>query len=213
MPTPDADRLLVSRIRAGDQQAWADCIARFEGRLLAFVDSRLRDRATSEDVVQETFLGFLLGLPNYDESTPPETFLFSIAAHKLTDVLRRRGRRPTLPLIPPDSASPNRELRGSNRRASSLARSRERRVSEEHVLREGLARLIVQWLERGEFERLKCIELLFVLGWPNKTAAAELGISEQAVANHKHFALAKLKDWVAASTVGEVAIPGLSNEE
>src|SRR6516225_11635175 len=99
----DADRLLIDRIRAGDQNAWAECIGRFEGRLLAFVDSRLNDRATAEDVVQETFLGFLVGLPNYDDATPPETFLFSIAAHKLTDVLRRKGRRPTLPLLVADS--------------------------------------------------------------------------------------------------------------
>jgi len=209
MPAPDADRLLISRIRAGDQEAWGDCIARFEGRLLAFVDSRLKDRATSEDVVQETFLGFLVGLPNYDDNTPPETFLFSIAAHKLTDVLRRRGRRPTLPLMTASSEAGSREPPGSDRRASSLARSRERRVTEEHVLREGLKRLIAQWMQRGEFERLKCIELLFVLGRPNKDAAAALRISEQAVANHKHFALAKLKDWVAASAIGEVAIPGL----
>jgi len=83
--------------------------------------------------------------------------------------------------------------------ASSLARSRERRVAEEQVLREGLETLIVQWLARGEFERLKCIELLFVLGWSNKDAARKLGVSEQAVANHKHFVLGKLKDWVAAS--------------
>jgi DNA-directed RNA polymerase specialized sigma24 family protein len=95
MAAVDADRLLIARIRAGEQEAWAECIARFEGRLLAFVDSRLRDKAASEDVVQETFLGFLVGLPNYDDTTPPETFLFSIAAHKLTDVLRRKGRRPT----------------------------------------------------------------------------------------------------------------------
>ena len=209
MPALDADRLLITRIRAGDQEAWADCIARFEGRLLAFVDSRLKDRAASEDVVQDTFLGFLVGLPNYDDNTPPETFLFSIAAHKLTDVLRRRGRRPTLPLVTAGSEPGSREPAGSDRRASSMARSRERRVSEEHVLREGLSRLIGQWMQRGEFERLKCIELLFVLGRPNKDAAAALGISEQAVANHKHFALTKLKDWVAASAVGEVAIPGL----
>ena len=124
-------------------------------------------------------------------------------------MLRRRGRRPTLPLVTAGSEPGSRELAGSDRRASSVARSRERRVSEEHVLREGLTRLIVQWMERGEFERLKCIELLFVLGRPNKEAAVELGISEQAVANHKHFALAKLKDWVSASTVGEVSIPGL----
>jgi RNA polymerase sigma-70 factor, ECF subfamily len=199
MAAVDADRLLVARIRAGEQEAWAECIARFEGRLLAFVDSRLRDRATSEDVVQETFLGFLVGLPNYDDTTPPETFLFSIAAHKLTDVLRRKGRRPTLPLVTMNSQGGSPDLPSSDRMASSLARSRERRVTEEQVLREGLKALIGQWQERGEFERLKCIELLFVLGRSNKEAAGQLGISEQAVANHKHFVLGKLKDWVAAS--------------
>jgi RNA polymerase sigma-70 factor (ECF subfamily) len=199
MPALDADRLLIARIRKGEQDAWAECIARFEGRLLAFVDSRLRDRATSEDVVQETFLGFLVGLPNYDDQTPPETFLFSIAAHKLTDVLRRKGRRPTLPLVVGNSQDHAPELPGSDRMASSMARSRERRATEEHVLREGLAALIGQWHARGEFERLKCIELLFVLGWSNKDAARRIAISEQAVANHKHFVLSKLKDWVAAS--------------
>src|SRR6266550_855215 len=134
MAALDADRLLIARIRAGEQDAWAECIARFEGRLLAFVDSRLRDRDTSEDVVQETFLGFLVGLPNYDDETPPETFLFSIAAHKLTDVMRRRGRRPTLPLLIENSHDNSPELPGSDRVASSMARSRERRAVEEQVL-------------------------------------------------------------------------------
>jgi RNA polymerase sigma-70 factor (ECF subfamily) len=199
MPAVDADRLLIARIRAGEQEAWSECIARFEGRLMAFVDSRLRDRATSEDVVQETFLGFLVGLPNYDDATPPETFLFSIAAHKLTDVLRRKGRRPTLPLVIGNSQDNSGDLPGRERVASSLARSRERRATEEEVLAKGLKTLIGQWLERGEFERLECIELLFVLGRSNKEAAKELRISEQAVANHKYFVLAKLKDWIAAS--------------
>jgi RNA polymerase sigma-70 factor (ECF subfamily) len=201
---------LIDRIRAGDQNAWAECIARFEGRLIAFVDSRLNDRATAEDVVQETFLGFLVGLPNYDEATPPETFLFSIAAHKLTDVLRRRGRRPTLPLLTgSDSQEHRADLPGSDRMASSMARSRERRTIEERVLRDGLTKLITQWMGAGEFERLKCIELLFVLGWPNKEAARQLGISEQAVANHKHFVLAKLKEWVAASPLRDVDLASL----
>jgi RNA polymerase sigma-70 factor, ECF subfamily len=200
MPSDEADKLLVARIRAGDQEAWAECIARFEGRLLAFVDSRLRDRANSEDVVQETFLGFLVGLPNYNDQTPIEVFLFSIAAHKLTDVLRRQGRRPTIPLFAGDASERDGDaLPGGGRMASSMARSRERRGLEERVLREGLETLIRQWQERGELERLKCIELLFVLGWPNKDVARRLGLSEQAVANHKHYVLAKLKEWISRS--------------
>lgn len=196
MPADEFDRLLVSRIREGEQDAWQDCIERFEGRLQAFVESRLGNRATSEDVVQETFLGFLISLPNYDESTPLESFLFSIAAHKLTDVLRRKGRRPELPMLLEDSDGGVREPAGSDRRASSLFRSQERQNTEGAVLADALQRLIAQWWERGEFERLKCIELLFVLGWKNKDAAEYLGITEQDVANHKHFVLSKLRESV-----------------
>src|SRR5689334_23613201 len=97
-PSNESDLLLVQRIRAGEAEAWEELISRFEGRLLAFVESRLRNRAASEDVVQESFIGFLTSLPNYDGGRPLESYLFSIAAHKLTDHLRREGRRPALPL-------------------------------------------------------------------------------------------------------------------
>jgi RNA polymerase sigma-70 factor (ECF subfamily) len=209
MAADDADLLLVDRVRKGDADAWADLIARFEGRLLAFVESRLRNRATSEDVVQETFLGFLISLPNYNPQTPLESFLFSIAAHKLTDVLRREGRRPAIPLLASDSSSdPAAPLRG----ASTLVRSQERRGLEEQFLRDALKSLIDVWVQRGEFERLKCMELLFVLGWSNKTAAETLGISEQAVANHKHAVVTKLKEAARRSKLPGVTLDELGLE-
>src|SRR5437879_1779165 len=90
----ESDRLLIQQIRRGDGGAWEDLISRYEGRLLAFVERRLRDRATSEDVVQETFIGFLNSLPNFDERRELQTYLFTIASHKLTDHLRKTGRHP-----------------------------------------------------------------------------------------------------------------------
>ncbi len=66
MATTDTEVLLIRQVREGDAGAWRQLIERFEGRLIAFVDSRLRDRAASEDVVQETFVGFLTSLPHYD---------------------------------------------------------------------------------------------------------------------------------------------------
>src|SRR6516165_12743852 len=90
----EGDRLLIQQIRQGDQRAWENLIARYEGRLLAFVERRLRDRATSEDVVQETFIGFLNSLPHFDDRREVQTYLFTIASHKLTDHLRRTGRHP-----------------------------------------------------------------------------------------------------------------------
>ncbi|QDT55316.1 ECF RNA polymerase sigma-E factor [Caulifigura coniformis] len=192
MSVPRTDRLLVERIRSGDPDAWKDCIAAYEGRLIAFAESRLRDRAASEDVVQETFVGFLTGLPNYDDSRPLEAFLFAITAHKITDVLRRRGRRPPLQESPrqeDDTPLPDSRVRV----ASSMARSRERRESEEQFVAAVLRPLIDDCLARKAFDRLKCLELLFVCGLANKDAAARLGISEQDVANHKQFLVARLK--------------------
>ncbi len=189
---------LIAKIRAGDSAAWQELIDRFEGRLLAFVNSRLRNRPASEDVVQETFMGFLVSLPNYDDRTPLESYLFSIAAHKLTDQMRREGRRPTIPLLLKDEdAGP--EPAGRARPASSLARSQERRGIEHNIIGRCLGDLIEGWRERGEYERLKCSELLFVTGLPNKHVAQRIGISEQAVANHKHFVVSKLKDAAAGA--------------
>src|SRR5262245_24283701 len=90
----DSDRLLIQQIRQGDSRAWETLIGRYEGRLLAYVQRRLRDRASSEDVVQETFVGFLNSLPNFDERRELQTYLFTIASHKLTDYLRKAGRHP-----------------------------------------------------------------------------------------------------------------------
>lgn len=192
MPSDESDRLLVARIRRQEQDAWQECIDRYEGRLLAFADSRLRDRAAAEDVVQEAFLGFLTALPNYDDRTPLENFLFAITAHKLTDVLRKLGRRPPLSPIATDSTGVEPPAR--TRVASSLIRSQERHSHEQQVVSECLRGLVEQWVERGDYERLRCIELLFVKGHANKDVAVRLSISEQAVANHKHFVVSKLRD-------------------
>jgi len=204
MPVDEADRLLVARIRSGETEAWGECLSRFKGRLMAFVDARLRDHATSEDIVQETFLGLHTALPNYHNDTPLESFLFAIATHKLTDHLRKTGRRPTFPLVIDTSSSPGETSADPRARmASSLARSRERQATDQRLLAYALKTLIDQWRGNGDFERLKCMELLFVLGWANKQVAAELAISEQAVANHKSYVLTRLRQLVARESLSE----------
>lgn len=203
MRSSAADRELVRRIRGGEEAAWRQCIAEYEGRLQAFALSRLNDRALAEDLVQETFLGFLTSLPNYDEATPLESFLFAITAHKITDTLRRQGRRPVLPLNAPDGSSPAPDPAGRSRVASSLARSREQHAREESVIADCLKSLIQQWMERGEFQRLKCMELLFVLGQSNQDTARTLGISEQEVANHKYYTVSRLKEAARKASLPE----------
>jgi len=197
------DSKLLAEIRDGDQSAWQSLIDLYEGRLLAFLDRRLKDRAVSEDLVQETFLGFLISLPNYDERTPLESWLFSIANHKLTDHFRKTGRRPTVQFAGTESRPGVAAIPGPERRASSLFRSGERKSAEADLIQNTLSSLIESWKSKGDWQRLQCTELLFVAEQRNKEAAETLGISEQDVANHKSYVLTKLKE-----AAQEAKLPG-----
>jgi RNA polymerase sigma-70 factor (ECF subfamily) len=210
MPTnTQSDALLVEAIRRGKPEAWTDLIAQYEGRLLSFVDSRLRRRSASEDVVQETFIGFLTSLPNYDPRRPLESWLFTIASHKLTDYLRREGRRPAIPLSSADGSSGNWEPPGPGRPASSIARSGERKTLEEEALAEALTRQLDAWREAGDWEKIKCMELLFVVGKSNKATSEVLDITEQQVANFKFDFLERLRKFLKQQRLNEDVFPEL----
>jgi RNA polymerase sigma-70 factor (ECF subfamily) len=207
----ESDRLLVQQIRQGDSRAWTTLIGRYEGRLLAFVDRRLHDRAASEDVVQETFVGFLNSLPNFDEERELQTYLFTIASHKLTDQLRRVGRHPVHTVSDSPSDILQQQL-DPQPVASSLARSQERRELETAAVARALGDLISQWQKRGDFTRLKVLELLMVKGWANRDVAAALDITEQQVANYRFAAVKKLAEQIRDAGLPADVFPELQNE-
>jgi RNA polymerase sigma-70 factor (ECF subfamily) len=205
---PDAD--LIQRIRGGDADAWRDLISRYEGRLLAFAESRLRRRQVSEDIVQETFIGFLNSLPNYDGQRPLESYLFTICAHKLTDHLRREGRRPTLPFSSAVAGSSGVwEVAAAGRGSSSIARHGERRKMEETALVTALQEQLEHWRRRGDWTKIMCMELLFVRGRANKSVADLLEITEQQVANFKFDFLARLRSSVRKQGLSRDVFPEL----
>jgi RNA polymerase sigma-70 factor (ECF subfamily) len=207
----ESDRLLIRKIRQGDTRSWDTLIARYEGRLLAFVDRRLHDRAASEDVVQEAFIGFLNSLPNFDEERELQTYLFTIASHKLTDHLRRMGRHPVHAASEGAGDVLQNQL-DHHAAASSLARSRERQELESQAVTRCLGQLIRQWQDKGDFLRLKVLELLLVKGWANRDVAAHLKISEQQVANYRFAAVKKLTEHIRESSLPGEVFPELQDE-
>ena len=211
----ESDRLLIQQIRQGDSRAWEHLIARYEGRLLAFVQRRLRDRASSEDVVQETFIGFLTSLPNFDESRELQTYLFTIASYKLTDQLRKSGRHPMQHVSDGAGTGSSHLLNqkiDSHKAASSVARNQERKGLEEGAISRSLTHLLDQWREQGEFVRIKVLELLFVKGWANRDAAAFLKITEQQVANIRFAAVKKMTEHVKSAGLPADVFPELKEE-
>ena len=207
MPS-ESDLLLIRQIRQGDQRAWEQLIERFEGRLLAFAIHRLRDRSAGEDIVQETFIGFLHSLPNFDEKRELQTYLFTIASYKITDHLRKIGRRPVLTgALAEDRLAE--EADSQQRAASSMARSRERRELESGALARALSQVIGQLRDKGDYQRLQVLELLFVKAWPNRDVAQFVGIAEQQVANWRFAAVKKMGEQLRAAGLPSDVFPEL----
>lgn len=206
----DSDRLLVQQIRAGDPNAWQQLIARYEGRLLAFAERRLRDRAASEDVVQEAFIGFLNSLPNYDDRRELQTYLFTITAHKITDQLRRQGRRPWQSGSGEGDEVLGHQIDSGAPAASSQARDHERLELEREAVTRCLGQLLAGWMAKGDYQRVRVLELLLVKGWANRDVAAFLGATEQQVANYRFAAMRKLGELIREAGLSADVFPELA---
>ena len=208
----DADSLLVRRIRRADADAWQELIDKYHGRLLAFAESRVGRQQSGEDIVQDTFIGFLTSLPNFDHRRSLESYLFSICAHKLTDHMRREGSRPFIGSVHSNSNSAGEwKIPDAGRGASSIARGSEVRRIEEDALVSVLQAEIARWRARADWDRIRCAELLFVRGWSNKDTAATLSLTEQQIANYKFEFLDRIKGLVRKQC--REAFPELFNAE
>jgi RNA polymerase sigma-70 factor, ECF subfamily len=207
--TTESDRLLIQRIRSNDQKAWTELDRRYRGRLTAYVRRRLKDHASVEDVVQETFIGFNNSLPNFDDKRDLQTWLFTIAAHKVTDQLRRIGRRPTSSSNEVEEEMIGQTPDEKQKRASSLARSAEQREQEEVAFGMALREYVRELQTRREYTKLMALELMYVKGWRNQDVAGHLPLTEQDVANIRFQAKKRLHDRLIAAKLSPDIFPEL----
>lgn len=87
--SPVSDQDLVRRYRQGDEQAFEQLIERYRLELFHFLIRFLSDRAAAEDVFQNTFMQVYLSLDSFDVSRRFRPWVFTIAANKARDWLRR----------------------------------------------------------------------------------------------------------------------------
>ena len=210
--TTESDRLLINRVRKNDQSAWAELDKRYRGRLTAYVRRRLKDHASVEDVVQETFIGFNNSLVNYDDKRDLQTWLFTIAAHKVTDQLRKMGRLRYQSGTDTEDEAMGQAPDDRQRGASSLARSSEQREREEDALGQALRDLVRDFQTKGEWQKVMALELLYVKGWGNAEVAAKLKRTEQDIANLKFQAKKRLHDHLVAAKLSPAVFPELQSE-
>jgi RNA polymerase sigma-70 factor (ECF subfamily) len=92
------DEQLLSEYRTGDKTAFARLVSRYQRELYHFLVRFLGNRASAEDIFQETFLQVHQSAEQFDLQRRFRPWLFTIAANKARDLIRSQARRPANPL-------------------------------------------------------------------------------------------------------------------
>jgi RNA polymerase sigma-70 factor (ECF subfamily) len=87
----DAD--IVSRVRAGDSEAFGTLVARYRGALVRVAQSRLGRLDWAEDVAQETLLAAFKWCGSYDPQYSFRTWLWTILLNQCSAHYQRRMRQ------------------------------------------------------------------------------------------------------------------------
>ena len=86
----DAERELVSRLRAGDADAFDAVYAEYNARLFAFLARLSRNRATAEDLLEETWLRLVSHAERLREGSQLGAWLFTVARNLYVSYCRSR---------------------------------------------------------------------------------------------------------------------------
>ncbi len=172
------------RVQAGDLDAFAQLVERFQSMVYGLALSMLRRPEDAEEAAQDTFLKLFRAREAFDGSRSLEPWLLRIAGNACRDKLRRR-RVGELPIVRNEERDPLLDLEDARG-----ARAGERRHVDHTI--------------RGELEQLSPkvrlpLELKYLRGLTNQQIAEALGVS---VSNVK-VQIARGKD-ILASRLQEV---------
>lgn len=92
MPVTDDDQTLVDALRRGDEQAFVTLVDRYHPALVRLAMTFVGDRAVAEDIAQETWLGVLRGIGNFEGRSSLKTWLFHILVNRAKTRAQREGR-------------------------------------------------------------------------------------------------------------------------
>lgn len=210
-----ADRYLLDQIRTGSSEGWSQLVERYEGRLLAFARAKMPRAADAEDLVQETFVSFLQGLPRFREEAGLETYLFTILRRKV--ITWFRGKQSNVCFLQDalpgaageESSDACEELAAPDPTASWYVRRDEQDALQRSALALALREIIDEYKRKLDFAHLRIVEMLFYCQLRNKDIAQVAGVSENQVALCKHRCLNEIRELIlkhpAGASAGEAA--------
>ena len=193
----------VARLQAREDAEWLQVERALCGRLLAYAQRRTGDLQASEDIVQETLLGAVRGIDEFDPLFAFEQYMFGICRNRTIDHLRRKKAR-TLQAKEEDEGSFGIEtLATESETPSAIVRGRELSERAKDLFGAILRDWVEETWQEKEFVRLCVIEALFSGGWRNRDTWKRFDLrDETSVAGIKFRALKRLRQLAAVKESG-----------
>ena len=97
----DPDAELIGRLRAGDEDAFVAVAQKYRPVMLSLALGYVPSRAVAEEVVQDTWIGVLRGIGNFEHRSTFRTWLFRIVINRAVSTAARERRS-----VPVDDMEP-----------------------------------------------------------------------------------------------------------
>ncbi len=182
--SPQDERELVARLRAGDEAAFATLVQMYSPALLRLARMYVSTRTVAEEVVQETWLGVLRGLDRFEQRSSLKTWIFRI----LVNTAKTRGQREarTIPFsstgpAPEDepSVDPDRFQSADQRWPGHWALAPTRwQTPEERLVSAETLRVILKAIDELAPAQREVITLRDIEGWSSEDVRNALELSE-----------------------------------
>jgi RNA polymerase sigma-70 factor, ECF subfamily len=104
---PAAQAELLARLRAGDEAAFEDLVARHYATMLAVAQNYVKGRSVAEEVVQDTWLAVIQGLDRFEGRASLKTWILSILVNKAKSRGVREARIVPFAALSADEGAPS----------------------------------------------------------------------------------------------------------
>jgi RNA polymerase sigma-70 factor (ECF subfamily) len=101
------DAEVVAALRAGDERAFTALIDQYSPALLAIAQRYVSSRAVAEEVLQDTWMGLLRGIDDFEERSSLKTWLFRILINVAMSRSRHERRSVPFSSIAPRDDEPS----------------------------------------------------------------------------------------------------------
>ena len=172
----------------GDVAAFAELVARHEKPLWNFLRRFVRDAATAEDLLQETFLRVVKGAATFQPSAKFSTWLYTIGRNLCTDHARSMVHRRALSL---DRES---DARDSEPPSLGARLSGKDRGGEAQLMERELAANIERALDALPVEQREVFLMRELMALSFAEIALAVGASEPTVKSRMRYALERLRN-------------------